>query len=239
MNELAKKLQAPFREEEYEWRVQQETKAGDKVLVLCYVQARAIMDRLDEAVGPLDWEDSYQKGPDGGVACHLSIRDREAVSGDGYIQWISKEDVAENTDIEPVKGGVSGALKRAAVKWGIGRLLYKLQATWVPLQNKGQHYHKCANGQHKGKYFYWDNPVLPGWAVAPSEETVETPQAEAPPEPQAKPDVNIKRLREKAAEWLPQFASATQALSKLSETQHITNEADAFINEWFAAREQK
>lgn len=40
-------------------------------------------------------------------------------------------DGAENTDIEPVKGGLSDAYKRAAVKWGIGRYLYDMEAAWV------------------------------------------------------------------------------------------------------------
>ena len=38
--------------------------------------------------------------------------------------WITKADGAGDTDIEGEKGGISDALKRAAVVWGIGRYLY-------------------------------------------------------------------------------------------------------------------
>lgn len=44
-------------------------------------------------------------------------------------------DGAENTDIEPVKGGLSDAYKRAAVKWGIGRYLYDMEAAWVDVDS--------------------------------------------------------------------------------------------------------
>ena len=39
----------------------------------------------------------------------------------------NKWDAAENTQVEAVKGGRSGAMKRAAVQWGIGRYLYNLE----------------------------------------------------------------------------------------------------------------
>ncbi|WP_263317101.1 Rad52/Rad22 family DNA repair protein, partial [Enterobacter hormaechei] len=55
----------------------------------------------------------------GGVECGISIK----VEG----EWITKWDAAENTQVEAVKGGRSGAMKRAAVQWGIGRYLYNLE----------------------------------------------------------------------------------------------------------------
>jgi len=149
-------LQSPFAESDYEWRVQRENRDGTKVVVLCYVTARAIQSRLDDLFGPWGWRAAYHAGPDGGVVCELSIKDPES------HEWVTKEDAASNTQIEAVKGGISGALKRAAVVWGIGRHLYKLDATVVPLGDRGQHYHKTKSGQHK----YWDDPKLPAWAVA-------------------------------------------------------------------------
>ena len=61
------------------------------------------------------------------MVCNLSIR----VGG----EWISKEDGAPFTDFEAFKGGISDALKRAAVKYGIGRYLYDAPIQWVPLRN--------------------------------------------------------------------------------------------------------
>src|SRR5215218_8223879 len=68
--ELAR-LRDPFAPEDIEWRVQT---AGEKngrpwARVLAYVTNRAIMDRLDEVVGPANWQNEYQAGPAGGVVC--------------------------------------------------------------------------------------------------------------------------------------------------------------------------
>ncbi len=162
-------LKAPFPAEDIEWRVQQAGftrggKGGPYVMVLAYVTARAIMDRLDSVAGPANWTNSYISGPDGGVICRLAIR----VDG----EWIYKEDGAANTDIEKVKGGISGALKRAGVCWGIGRYLYDLDTGWAIIGGDGPSV-KCmdyAAKQSKGKtgrteWVKWTPPRLPDWAL--------------------------------------------------------------------------
>lgn len=118
-------LKNPFKEKDLEWRPQSfyQSDRGNKALVLCYVTARAVMNRLDECVGAANWKDEYVHLPNG-VMCGLSI---SAVDG----EWVTKWDGAEETNIESFKGGISSALKRAAVKWGIGRYLYNLTDTWV------------------------------------------------------------------------------------------------------------
>ena len=178
MNDIMDRLQAPFAEADYEWRVQSEVSKGAKVRVLCYVTARAIQDRLDNTVGPFGWRVAYRAGPDGGVVCELSIRDPDTK------EWVSKEDGAENTDIAAVKGGISGAMKRAGVAWGIGRLLYGLTGSCVPLQDRGEHYHKR---KADGVARYWNAPRLPQWAVAgkvaerPQGSPVAQPAPDQPP----------------------------------------------------------
>lgn len=62
--------------------------------------------------------------------CKLGIR----INGD----WVWKTDGADNSDIEATKGGFSNALRRAAVKWGIGRYLYNLPDYWVSVDERGQ-----------------------------------------------------------------------------------------------------
>jgi hypothetical protein len=124
-------LRAFFPESAIDWRVTAETKGAGPMrgLVAAYIDARAVMDRLDEVVGPGNWQDEYRAGPAGGVICRLGVRTWEFDDG----LWTWKEDVAENTDYEPVKGGVSDAFKRAAVKWGVARYLYDVAAVWVDL----------------------------------------------------------------------------------------------------------
>jgi hypothetical protein len=149
-------LRDPFPARDIEWRVQSSGTKDGKVwaMVLAYVTNRAIMNRLDAVCGPENWRNQYQPGPAGGVVCGLSIK-----VGD---EWVTKWDGAENTDIEEVKGGLSGAMKRAAVQWGIGRYLYDLDEGWARVHPNGKHSAKTKDGT----WFKWDPPELPRWAVA-------------------------------------------------------------------------
>ena len=128
-------LRKPFEDDEIEWRVQQGgIGKNDKpwVMVIPYIDARAVMTRLDQAVGTHFWQDEYEH-LNGGVKCRLSIWDgRRGL-------WITKEDGSPDTDIEAFKGGFSKALVRCAVKWGIGRYLYKTPTVFADITDaKGQ-----------------------------------------------------------------------------------------------------
>lgn len=121
------KLDEPFAYDDLEWRVQRTIKEGFGVIVP-YVTARAIMSRLDDVVGKENWRCEYEDIPNNGVACTIYIK-----CGD---EWVGKEDAAQCTHVEPVKGGRSAALKRAAVAWGIGRYLYELGEVKANLKGK-------------------------------------------------------------------------------------------------------
>ena len=117
------RLDEPFAPDQIHWRVGQTKEPYSdgqppRATLLAYLTSRDVQDRLDNVFGKANWRDEYQQGPDGGVKCTIFVR----VGG----EWVGKEDGAENTNIEAIKGGYSGALKRAAVKWGIGRYLYAL-----------------------------------------------------------------------------------------------------------------
>lgn len=153
-------LKHPFEAKDIEWRVSHAGQKNGQVwaLVLAYVTNRAIMDRLDAVCEPHNWKNVYQNAPGGGVLCGISIR-----IGD---EWITKWDGAEQTEIEPVKGGLSGAMKRAAVQWGIGRYLYHLDATFVTAHEGGERKDKFVDKQTKQTlWFRWDAPALPDWAL--------------------------------------------------------------------------
>lgn len=158
-----KLLSDPFQEDEIEWRIGQcGKKANGQIWATClaYVQARAIMNRLDDVCGPDKWRISYEfiKGEQAitpGVIGNLAI-----LVGD---RWVTKSDGAEQTDIESFKGGLSSALKRAGSVWGIGRYLYKLDAAFAQISSNGKFW-----GQTKDKTeFHWDPPRLPAWALPP------------------------------------------------------------------------
>ena len=120
------KLKAAFSPEDIEFRVGSTTGDKSKGLALAYVTSRAIMDRLDSVLGPTEWQNEV-KVCDDGVIATLTIR----VGG----EWIMRQDGAQFTNIEAFKGGISDALKRVAVLYGIGRYLYSLPQEWVELNN--------------------------------------------------------------------------------------------------------
>ena len=129
-------LAAPFASTDVEWKPGAVTKDKTKGLAMAYLSNRAVQDRFDAVCGPADWRNEYRPGPDGGVVCGLSVY---VERGDGAPpEWVTKWDGADNTDVEAVKGGLSGSMKRAAVMWGVGRSLYGLPAQWVRLDERGR-----------------------------------------------------------------------------------------------------
>src|SRR4051812_32489961 len=125
VEELTEALAAPFNPREV--RFKPGVVSGNRALALVYVDARVIQDRLDEVLGVAGWQDEYECLPDGSVVCRLRLR-----LGD---EWITKMDVGGQSE-QPDEGdrrkaAFSDALKRAAVKFGIGRYLYRLVGQWV------------------------------------------------------------------------------------------------------------
>jgi hypothetical protein len=177
---LSASLNRPFPAADVEWRMQACGKKSDGTIwarVLCYITARAVMERLDEVFGPFGWEDSYEpveiERSASGIRCRLTAY----VGG----QKITREDVCEPSDIEPLKGAYSGAMKRAAVKFGIGRYLYNIEEAYAEITKTG-----AFRGTTKDKdQFRWNPPQLPEWALpatpAPASAAQQQPQQQAAP----------------------------------------------------------
>jgi len=155
LNKLADK----FAPEDVEWLAQNSgsSGSGNWCMVLCYITNRAIMDRLDEVCGVNNWKNEFQAGPMGGMMCGISIK-----IGD---EWVTKYDGAEETKVEKTKGAYSASMKRAAVQWGIGRYLYKLEATFATCGAEKQYDNKAQTKDRKK--FTWMTPQLPTWALPP------------------------------------------------------------------------
>lgn len=158
--EIMKELQKPFPPEEIEWRIQRVV-SQTKALVLAYVTNRAIQNRLDKVFGVFGWTNEFREWRGKGTVCKISVL--------WESKWISKEDGAEETNIEATKGGLSGSMKRAAsTGFGIGRYLYKLPEAWVDIKQSGENYIHTkikSNGKDVNVKGYWDNPQLPAWAL--------------------------------------------------------------------------
>jgi len=123
MQDIIKALTQPWQKEEIKWRVGSMTKDKKKALPLAYIDARTVMERLDNAVGVINWQDRYEFHEKRTI-CYLSIRLNN--------EWLCKSDGAGDSDIEGEKGGISDAFKRASVKWGMGRELYEMKCRWMP-----------------------------------------------------------------------------------------------------------
>jgi hypothetical protein len=196
-----KALHSPFPAEDIEWRVQSCGEKNKKpwAIVLAYVTSRAIQDRLDDICKPENWQLEI-KPIDGGYMAGIGIR------YDG--EWVWKWDGAQKTDIEPLKGGISGAVKRAAVHWGIGRYLYNLKATFADISDRGDYKGKTKEGTH----FKWNPPKLPVWALPEGHKNVE--REEVPEEASS----GVKTIEEVVAD-----------IHKCTSKKHLKNIYDKYV----------
>ncbi len=142
---LTQALAEPFEPQEVRFKPQ--VVSGNRAMAIAYVDARVIQDRLDEVLGVAGWQDEYEVLPDGGVVCRLRLHLGE--------QWITKMDVGGPSE-QPDEGdrrkaAFSDALKCAAVKFGIGRYLYRLPAQWVDYDPQKRQFVRT--------------PKLPPWAL--------------------------------------------------------------------------
>jgi hypothetical protein len=162
-------LAAPFEPSEVKFKPQ--SVKGNRAKAIAYIDARLVEDRLDEVVGVGGWQDEYQVLPDGSVVCQLRVK----ING----EWVTKTDVGSQSEQpdegDRMKAAFSDALKRAAVKYGVGRYLYRLPSLWVDYDPQKRQF---------------TAPVpLPKWALpkqaavpaAPVGSTTQTPPPKAVP----------------------------------------------------------
>jgi hypothetical protein len=189
---LTRALSAPF--DLSEVRFKPAVVSGNRALALAYVDARVIQDRLDEVLGAEGWQDSYRCLPDGSVVCRLRLR-----LGD---EWVTKMDVggpSEQPDGgDRMKAAFSDALKRAAVKFGVGRYLYRLPSQWVDYDPQRRQFVRP--------------PTLPAFAL-PEKEAA--PAAGQPAAPKPEPAPTRKPCRKQNPHTLP--ASGAELQRRLSD----------------------
>jgi hypothetical protein len=144
---LTTALAAPFATTEVKFKPQ--SVKGNRALALAYIDCRVIQDRLDDVLGVENWMDEYEILADGSVMCRLKLK----LNGD----WVTKSDVGSPSEQpdggDRLKAAFSDALKRAAVKFGIGRYLYRLPAVWTDYDPQ--------------KKQFTQTPQLPAWALPP------------------------------------------------------------------------
>jgi hypothetical protein len=123
LSDVQRRLQAPFSAHLVGWRAAAFTKDRSRALLLAYIDARAVQDRLD-AICPDAW--SFELTVVEGAAV-------PTVKGRLSILGVVREDIGEAAEGElgTLKAAASDALKRCAVQFGIGRYLYDLPKVWA------------------------------------------------------------------------------------------------------------
>jgi len=123
---IFERLRAAFPIDRISWRVGATTQDKSRGMAVCYIDARDVADRLDEACTPAGWQCRYPHA-NGKTVCEIGIK----IDG----EWIWKSDGAGDTDREAEKGALSDAFKRAGVRWGIARYLYDIPGVWIEIEN--------------------------------------------------------------------------------------------------------
>jgi len=142
------RLWAPFPFGEVEAKIQVTSKDSNKGMAVFYLSSRAIQKRLDEVIGVFNWTNHFSVWQNNSQLCAISIFNEER------NEWITKHDGANNTEIEPIKGGLTDSFKRAAVMWGIGRYLYQIDGVWVEVEQRGKSSYIKDSQQDKLKVAY-------------------------------------------------------------------------------------
>jgi hypothetical protein len=210
VNELALQLKQPFSHTDIEFRAGAVSETKKKVQALAYVTARGIMNRLDEVFGIDGWYDNYEVMKNG-VKCKLTVKIGE--------NWITKEDGASFTSYEPFKGGFSDALKRTAVKYGIGRYLYDLPNQWVAVSEtrpSGEHVNYLKSEKLCG---YWIEPLLPQWALPTEEKQTELETLQQQLSTQLSLLMQTGKITKTNAEYFSKVIAKTKTITGLQSVQ--------------------
>jgi hypothetical protein len=234
-------LAKPFPAKDIQWLPQGKPKKGYNgvyMVVNAFLRNRAVQDRLDAVCGPGRWQNAFKPGPDGGVICGISIY----IGAD--FGWVTKWDGAANshrTDkagkpVEephadmPIKGGLSNAMKRAGVQWGIGRYLYELPKTYA----------KFGSGPNsvnfEGEWLEWSPPVMPKEFLPSGDKTehvvtqedavVEEERPTAEPEPAEDPAALDKSALVQALEsevWTERMKAMWREVYKKLDTEALVD----------------
>lgn len=175
-----KKLAKKFPEQDIEWRVQQcgiGNGGQPWALIIPYITNRAIMARLDEAVGAANWKNEFKSSPCGkGYLCGISIK----LAGEWVTRWDGAE-ISESNNIDDVKSTLSSSMKRTGVQWGIGRYLYQFEAMFADAKvcdNRynllpGYSYQNSKDKKTKSFFgFQWKPKPLEAWALPVTDQEI-------------------------------------------------------------------
>lgn len=97
----------PFPEEEIGWKPQTTPKEGGSAMVVAYIDARSVSDRLNEVVGPGNWESKFQVVPS--VSKDAKGKDIYGVLCELSVFGVTKSDMGSPALADPLKSTTSDA----------------------------------------------------------------------------------------------------------------------------------
>lgn len=176
------KLKEPFPVGKIHWRIGSITKDKKKAMALAYLDARDVMDRLDEVCGMGGWGSKTGWSDGKKLECSIGIKitptvfDCQTNKIEFPGEWVWKSNGAGDTSVEADKGAFSDAFKRAGVMWGIGRYLYQTPNWWVAI-NDFKQFNDTSIEELNGNYSQFiapDNKELFDRAMERNRESVES-----------------------------------------------------------------
>ena len=123
--ETLKEIQINLKKEiPFKWRVQSFSKNKPQATCVAYIDSRDVQDVLD---ANCLWSDRYYE-EHGMLFCEITIY----ADGREY----KRSDTGSESQADKEKGHSSDAFKRAAVKFGVGRFLYKKEIKYLTANEK-------------------------------------------------------------------------------------------------------
>lgn len=161
--DATRQLRRPFGADAIEYRPLGRAGKDSKVAVAFYIDARLVVARLNQVVGAAGWSDTYDpllrlEAPAHyfPVECALTVL---GVTKRDVGQW-ARNEVSDNA----WKSAYSDALKRAAVKFGVGAFLYSIPRIRVAADMDGEKLRGVSRegkAAAEGAYQRWiANPAL-------------------------------------------------------------------------------
>ena len=195
-------LNEPTPQDRIKFRIGFKNRAKTKAAMLAYVDARYVMDKLDESVGKENWSASYA------IIGKVMFCTIEVKWPDGSIT--SKSDCGMETEVDAEKGQASDAFKRASVHYGIGRDLYSMENHWADLDAGGY-------VDRDWKPIGWGSQVRPDSGSGDSASPTTTRPASQPPTIEENA-AKLVAMADKIAERLPDDVANVQNSPKTDET---------------------
>lgn len=154
-DELTKK----FEEKLIKWRIDstyaEKNGVPTKAWTVPYLDARDVAERLDDVVGQPQWNDQYEVIGNGSMQCFLTIYDEDFPNGKQTKAGIGGPGNSDN----PAKAAESDSLKRAGLKWGIARYIYRSNRVRVKLKtSKGDN--MIYGGKFANQNVYFEPPSI-------------------------------------------------------------------------------